>query len=942
MRVSDAQQRAIEAAAPALQIVACAGSGKTEVLARRAVRYLTSGMPASAIVAFTFTEKAAAELKERIELRAAEADPRFTELPPCSAGLFVGTIHSFCLRILHEHGGAYELREPLSDEREWALLHRFARRLGVVELFKAHWPGEPATVRRAVEAFRASLAVLYNERLDREEVARKTPGLVDVAARYEHLLERMHLISFDQMIDAVCSELKRGGPLREALSGRVRVVLVDEYQDLNRAQEELLEHLVQLGAELTVVGDDDQAVYQWRGGDVSLFLGFPSRFRGTLRLELGENRRSLPGIVTLASRFAETIGSRCPKLMTPTRTGSDPSVDLMVAETAEHEAALVAQRIKKLLSCGIRPSEIAILFRSVRTSARPVIDALRQSRIPAALVGRVSLLDRPEMALLARIFVWWAGGEWWPGEEREVITTARLARDLMDLTGVSDAQADKIVIELDRLGRRLTEEGVRDLVGTYLEVLNLTGLPVSGPERERQERGLGRLSELLVDFEHAQRRSAPRDWMQMESSSCQEEVAEDNVIHSLTVGDVMTGGWGLCEPPGRLYLRRLRVFLEQFASLAAEEVPETPSLASDAVNIMTVHQSKGLEFPVVFVPCLVERRFPPASMGRERPWMVPSDMFERQRYQGREQDERRVFYVALTRARDLLCLSCFKRHRRGSASISRFLADVLRIGSQDLIAKGGACQPLRTMVLNAPERPVADLAFTEVLTYAECPRKYYLRHVCRFQPPIAPELGFGRILHHAVAELARSVRMGRIPSEQMAEEILDRRFYLPFASPEARQRMYDAAKRRLRRFAQQYGHELLRTIEVERRVEMPIGMARLRGRIDLILRARQGGPNHVEVVDFKTSATKPPHGMYENQLRLYADSLRRLGFKPLQLIIYDLDAETGGPVPVPENPEEREQFRTKAETWVDGICKGHFDKNTGDWCRSCDFRTLCA
>ena len=134
MQFSDAQKEAVNISTPALQIIACAGSGKTEVLAQRTVRLLLDGVKPGSIVAFTFTEKAAGELKDRIEKRAAEADQRFRALPPSAAGLFVGTIQGYCLRLLQEFGGIYELFDPLSEEREWALLHRFARRLGLVDL----------------------------------------------------------------------------------------------------------------------------------------------------------------------------------------------------------------------------------------------------------------------------------------------------------------------------------------------------------------------------------------------------------------------------------------------------------------------------------------------------------------------------------------------------------------------------------------------------------------------------------------------------------------------------------------------------------------------------------------------------------------------------------------------------------------------------------------
>jgi len=941
MQLTEAQKEAIAAPVPKLQILACAGSGKTEVLARRTVRYLLEGVQPDSIVAFTFTEKAAGELKDRIEQRATEADERFRALPPSAAGLFVGTIHSYCLHLLQECGGIYEIFDPLSEEREWALLHRFGRRLGLVELMTQTWPGRPVSVRRAVEIFRRSLAVVYNERIPRWVLEARVPAFAGAIQRYEELLARMQLLSFDQMIERACAELAPGGKLRQALDGRVREVLVDEYQDLNWAQEELLQRLVDLGAHLTVVGDDEQAIYQWRGGDVSLFLRFPERHPQAQRRELAENHRSLPPIVTVATSFATTIRERVPKSMIAARAGSRPAIELVAVGTPEEEAEHLVQRMRALLDAGHRPADIAVLYRSVRTSARPLVAALRKEGLPFALTGRLSLLDRPEMALLTRIFVLWAGGTWQPDEEREVVTPERLAEDIADLTGVSGVRAGRIVAELEQLGSRLLKDGVWDLIGTYLEMLRIIGLPTQGLERQRQEQGLGRLSQLLTDFEHAQRRAAPADWLRVAIPSASEEAAEDAAV----LASRPEGG----EPPvarpgmssGEVFLARLRVFLEEFASQAAEETPLGPTLDRDAVNIMTIHQAKGLEFPIVFVPALVERRFPSARMGREEPWYIPADLFAKERYQGREDDERRLFYVAMTRARELLVLSWFTAYPRGTADCSRFVKDLARMEEKEHLQKGGTCRPT-VYAKSVGEPAILDTDFGQLLTFSECPYKFYLRHVCGFEPPLALELGYGKVLHHVVAELARRSRGMRTPTSADVDEILSQAFYLPFASPIAHEQLYKAARRRLVNYVRNHGHELVRTIEPERRFEVPMGLARVRGRIDLILQAEGSGSPGIELVDFKTAANRPPSRQHQNQLRMYAEAVRALGMNPIRLAIHDLDADNGGRILVEESESEVAMFRAELRQWLEEIHAGRFpSKRSGLTCPSCDFQNLC-
>ena len=941
MNLTEAQQQAIEVAAPALQIVACAGSGKTEVLARRVVRRMLDGVPPGAIVAFTFTEKAAAELKERIEQRAAQADPRFAVLPPASAGLFVGTIHSWCLQNLQRCGGIYELFDPLPREREWTVLHRFGRRLGLVDLMTGTWPGQHVSVRRAVELFSRSLAVVQDEGIGQEVLHDRTPALAQAISRYAELLNGMQLLPFDQMIALACQELAAGGSIRQSAEGRLKEVFVDEYQDLNKAQEEVLRHLVSLGARLTVVGDDDQAIYQWRGGDVSIFLHFESRFSGTERQLLAENHRSVEPIVAVSRCFVGLVQERFDKPFLARRKSKGPAIELLPAETPEQEAELLAKRIRVLLRSGHKPRDIAVLYRSVRSSAKPLLDALRRSAVPAAAVGRLSLLDRPETALLARLFVFWAGGTWQPDEDREVVTAERLAQDLAELTGKSEVEATRVVSRLEQMGQQLTSEGVPDLISVYTDVLDLVGLPTSGPERPRQERGLGQFSSLLTEFEHGQRRAAPAEWFAPSTPTAAEEASEDKALADLREREEKAH-IKLGFSPGELYLARLRVFLEEFASAAIEESPDSPTLDRDAVNVMTIHQAKGLEFPIVFLPALVERRFPSAKMGRAQLWYVPDDLFDKARYEGREDDERRLFYVALTRAREMLVLSWFARYASGTAANrSRFIDEMVKVAPHEHFSQPGQCRP-PTDAKTAAERTTLLTSFGELYTYHECPRKYYLRCLCEFQPPLAPELGFGKLLHHALAELARCVLRGRLPTVDDLDEILPSQCYLPFASRTMRERLYKSAHRRLRNYLRKHGKELERTIAPERQFEVPINSARVVGRIDLLLQAEGGGAADVELVDFKTAANRPPAEHHQGQLRLYAHAARLLGMNPVRLVIHDLDADTGGRITVEHNEAEEARFRRQVQDWLKSIAEGRFSRvRRHGKCGSCDFAKLC-
>lgn len=977
MDLSPAQKDAINSSARALKIVACAGSGKTEVLARRVVRYLLEeGMAPESIVAFTFTEKAAGELKVRIDQRASEGDPRFASHPPSAFGLFAGTIHSYCLHLL-QSSGKYEIHDVLTEEREWALLYRFARRLGLADLYEKTWPGTKISLKAAVDVFLENLEAVHGENVERQVLARAAPDFAAVLDRYDRLVSAMKLISFDQIILNAVEELRPGGVLRGMVEGKVKEVLVDEYQDLNRAQECLLSLFLDMGANLTVVGDDDQAIYQWRGGDVALFLGFDKRY-GAKTHEMGENRRSRPSIVRAASAFALTINDRVKKEIRPGRSDEGPCVELLMDHDAESEARTLTLRIKALLADGHAPGDIAVLYRSVRTSAGPLIQSLKNEGIPASVVGRVSLLDRPETRLVARALVFIAGGTWRPDDEPEVVTQEGLTEELRELTGASAEEAAIGVRRLAGLRERLVSEGVKDLARTYMTILAVLGLP-SGSNRERQERGLGAMSSLLVDFEHALRRAAPEEGIlagptlhPMPGLSAVEgagaagesiEALQEAVTRSVydegaaapgqTTPVSGTASVPLSTLPGEVFLTRLRVFLEKFASQAVEETSEGTAPESSAVNIMTIHQAKGLEFPVVIVPSLVEGRFPSSKTGKPKKWYIPGDtLIDKRRYEGRLDDERRLFYVAMTRAKELLILSTFRNYKAKPATVSTFLRDLLAQPEvREQVTKLGIVRPKKGSSRGEAAPEVYDCG--QLLVYSECPRKYYLRYGCGFAPPIDPALGFGKVAHHVVCEMARRCIYGELPSPDCASEILAKSFYLPFAGPLGRERMFRSISRRVRRYAENHGECLRRVVRVEQRFEVPIDGSRLRGRIDLIARVPQtsgasgdapvpgGHVADVEIIDVKSSENRPPLMQHKNQLRLYGEAARIMGMNPVRLTIHDLDSDDGTVIPVEADDRELDLFKDEICRWIYGIKNQRFEPKTGRLCGTCDFTKVC-
>ena len=383
-----------------LQIIAAAGSGKTEVVSQRVVDLLADGVPPPGIVAFTFTERAAAELRHRIEERTAERLGR-AALDVLGA-LFVGTIHAYCFRLLQTRVPRYETYDVLDDHRATAFLAREATRLDLKRLD----PG--GRLFASISRFLQGVDVVENELLDPNDMPEP---FREVLVNYLDTLERYRLLTYGQQIVRAVAELERP-ELRQAIHADLRHLVVDEYQDVNPAQERLIELLTGPDVELCVVGDDDQAVYQWRGSDVSNIVTFRDRYPNVATFEIVTNRRSRPAIIATANTFATSIPGRLPKTMAPFRPASGSTEVVAWAASDEvTEAGWVTALVLDAHDAGVPYRDIAVLVRG-RAAYRALVQQLATFDVPVQPGGRTGLFDQPEAQVLGRTFAWMTDVEW--------------------------------------------------------------------------------------------------------------------------------------------------------------------------------------------------------------------------------------------------------------------------------------------------------------------------------------------------------------------------------------------------------------------------------------------------------------------------------------------------------------------------------------------------
>jgi DNA helicase-2/ATP-dependent DNA helicase PcrA len=886
-----------------LQIIAAAGSGKTEVVSQRVAGLLADGCEPSGIVAFTFTERAAASLKSRIE-RCVLASPDLGRLfLDRLGGMFVGTIHSFCFNLLQRHVSRYETYDVLDENRLAAFLAREANRIDLKDL--------DGTLFKSMKTFLSNLDVVENELL---EVSDLDDPFRSIYERYLNTLEDSRFLTYGQLIAHAVREL-RGASTFATVHNPLQHLIVDEYQDVNPAQEELIELLAADPVHLCVVGDDDQSIYQWRGSSVENIVTFANRFPDVKTFAIEKNRRSRPDIIRYANGLGARIVGRLDKTMQEHREAADhPELVFWKQETPEDEAQVIAEAVKRAHEeRGYHYRDIAILCRG-RVSIPPILKALSDLDVPVQPGGRTNLFMQPEADLFGRTICWLVDHDWRPEAYKppESVTLDDLIRLYSSLCGLAADQETIVRIRLEAW-RALAhaDSAPANLIREFYELLGDLGVGTWDLTDDRVVSKLGtlaRCSQVLVDYEAARRRSRP-----------------DHENPGEQRGATDQGPW---------YYMGLAIYVQNWAQGAYEGFESEDVVEIDAVDLTTIHQSKGLEWPIVFVPALTSRRFPTSKTGTPGDWRVPTNLFEPARYEGSVNDERRLFYVAMTRARDFLSLSTFERISNRQ-SPSPLLIE----------AVGETIPTLAELPLPTPaeesgsEDNVLEITFSDLAAYRSCGFQYRMRTLIGFQPPLVPELGYGKAVHHVLREVAEHVhRYGTVPTPKQVDRLFDDDFYLPAANKPGHRQMKEAARGLVDHYLEEWSDDLHHVWAVERPFELHLGGATVIGRADVII-DESDGTERLAIVDYKTAADA--HEQHDFQLQVYTDAGRREGLNVDRAFVHDLRNATRIPVDVADG--EIKEAENLVQDLVAGLRARRFDAYPDkEKCGHCDILRLCS
>jgi ATP-dependent DNA helicase UvrD/PcrA len=646
-----------------LLVLAGAGSGKTRVLTTRICHLIREhGVAPERILAVTFTNKAAGEMRERIT-RLLGSEP---------AGMWVGTFHAVGARLLRRHA------DRLGWDRSFSIFDA-DQSLRLLKSVQEAVDVDPK--KWSPKAIRAEISNAKNQLIDAEAFVARSEGSADLFVRriarvfpaYQKALAQQNAFDFDDLLMKPVELFDANPELLERYRERFAFVLVDEYQDTNRAQFRFVEQLASDHRNLMVVGDDDQSIYRWRGADIRNILDFEQAFPGSRIVRLERNYRSTERILDAANHVIAQNVQRKGKTLRTERAGGE-LVTLLEALDETDEARWIVQEIEARAgeTPGVPYRSFAVLYRT-NAQARALEDALRRAGVPYQVIGSVRFYERREIQDVLAYLRLISNPRDQVAFERVVnfprrgvgLTTLEHLRRWADERGLSlleaAVRADEIAevraggarglkhfaALIQRFSARASRARVGDLLEELVEDLDLIRhLHEEGPEGEDRGRNVVELIAGAVDFDAALVEGSDEDM------------------------DAFT---------------ELDLFLQQVALVADVDKLDPDA---DAVTLMTLHNAKGLEFPIVFIAGLEEGLFPLARAYDE------ADALE---------EERRLFYVGITRAEDKLSLSWARQRRRAGDFTYNAPSTFLEAVPRDLLDERRS-ERLRLVGQSTPQR----------------------------------------------------------------------------------------------------------------------------------------------------------------------------------------------------------------------------------------------
>ncbi|MBU2632790.1 ATP-dependent helicase [Patescibacteria group bacterium] len=938
-----------------LLIIAGAGTGKTTVIAER-IKYLITkkNIEPPNILALTFTEKAAAEMEERVDLA----------LPYGYTELWISTFHSFCDQILKQEAIQIGLNPnfKLLTEAESILIVRknifkfklnYFRPLGnptkfifaLIQHF-SRLKDEDITV----EKYKRFAISNMKKAKTGEDVleAKKTQELAEAYKTYEELKNNEGVMDFADLISNILKLFRTRKNILKNYQKQFEYILVDEFQDTNYAQNELAIMLAGNKKNITVVGDDDQSIYRFRGSSISNIIQFRKRFPNTKLITLVKNYRSTEEILNSSYKLILNnnpdrleVKEKIIKKLIPVKKNKGQKVEMIYANRSEDEADEVAKKILEL-SENFDYKDFAILVRA-NDHSQSFIRAFQRHKIPFQFLGPGRLFQQEEIKDLVSYLKVLYNFEDSVSLYR-VLNIKNFTFNPMDIATLLNFAKRKnyfLFEAIEKINETYINEEAKE---KFYEIVKMIKKHIALIPKETAGQILfyflensGMLKKIIESKSEKDEKVA-KNIAKFFDKLKSYEVEHD----SATVFDVVD--W-------------IDLSMQMGESPLSTDIDWSEN---NAVNILSVHSSKGLEFPVVFLVNLISQRFP--TRERKETIPIPKEFIKEILPTGdfHLEEERRLFYVGMTRAKEKLFLTASSFYGEGKAvrKISPFVIEALE---KDIIKDLNQDKKEETQLslLNWQDikqdesipkkinvKPLSYLSYSQIQTFDICPLHYKMRYILKLPTPQTSSQSFGTSVHATLRDFYASWINGEKIKKEKVNELLNKNWINEgYGSKDHERKALVTAKEIITSYLNKNFNEEKIPIAVETPFLFEVKGLKVGGRID---RIDSLGGNKIEIIDYKTGGNMPDEKKLDKDLQMTIYALaatkvkeRVLNKNPeeINLSFYYLDKDKKLTTTRSKKQlEDAEEFLlTKAEEIAksDFSCSGHM------FCANCEFKMLC-
>ncbi|MBI2036081.1 ATP-dependent helicase [Candidatus Microgenomates bacterium] len=958
-----------------LLVIAGAGTGKTTVITER-IKHLIlekNVLPAE-VLALTFTDKASREMEERVDVA----------LPYGYSQMWITTFHSFCDRILRSEAIHIGLNPgyKLMSEAETILFLRknlfkfkleYFRPLGNPNKFLGgmlqHFsrlkdedvsPNEYLAWAQSQKSKLKSQKYNSKFKIDEQDLE-KYLELANAYKTYEELKTREGVMDFADLISNTLKLFRTRKNILTDYQNKFKYILVDEFQDTNFAQNELAILLSGNKQNITVVGDDDQAIYRWRGAAVSNIIQFKKHFPKTKVIVLTQNYRSTQTILDSAYQLIQNnnpdrleVKEKIDKKLIGVRKIKGEAPQFIYTDRVENEADEVVKRISnfKFQISNFKFSDVAILVRA-NNHAEPFIRAFERHKIPYQFLGPGQLFRQEEIKdLIAYLKVLY--------NFEDSVSLYRVlsmehfgisARDISAMLNFARRQNLSLFETLERIAQVFVQDEVKEkckqIVGMITRHLKRMRKDSAGQILYYFLEDTGLLKKIVAYKTKLDERRAQNMAKFFDKLKTYEVEHEDASVSAIV-------DW-------------IDLSMQMGESPLAADLDWTNN---NAVNILTIHSSKGLEFPIVFLVNLVAQRFPIRERSEQIP--IPDSLIKEILPEGdyHLEEERRLFYVGMTRARDQLFLTAAnyygegKRERKLSPFIYETVGEKAIEQSTMKQFNNGAINQLTLLEWKPVESEVRSqklevrskllinyLSYSQIDTFNVCPMHYKAKYILRIPVPQSSAQSFGTSIHASLRDFYQLLLQGNKATEKQLLEILTKNWINEgYSSKNHEAQTFKKGEEILKKFLRDAFDPKHLPISLEMPFQFSIGkqdnILRIGGKIDRIDKLSNG---KIEILDYKTGTNLPDEKELDKnfQLTVYALAATEvkdplLGKKPDEVVLSLYFLESGRKFTTTRTKEQLEAAKEKLFEIKEAISISDFVCSKSSICRICEFKMLCS